>query len=727
METKKLNFWDCMGFCIGQIVGSGVFVLTAIVIGLTGHGAPYGYFLAAIISLISLIPMATLSSSMPATGGSYVYAKKLLGPRIAFVFLLMFILQQVLVSTFAIGFASYVGVIFPSVNQTVVAVGALTAAVIVNLIGLKTSAKVQKVMVSLLLISLFIYIVFGLPKVDWSALEFSASNIMPHGLKNFLQGATLLSFACGGASFLAENGGEIENPGKNIPKAMILSTAIVAIFYAFVGIVAACVLPLDKVAGVNISVVAKEVFPAPVYLFFVIGGAWFALLTTLNGTLSWTTRSLQRAAMDGWLPEICAKENKNGTPVLLLFFFFIVGLIPILTGMDTTDISNMGTGCSKLTGLFTICACWRLPSLFPEAYEAAVKEAKIDVVGRPDPEVVSMSEADGVVLKVKVAVKPEVELGEYAGLTVTKEAKNVNEADVDAEVKRMQDRNGRLLTREGAAENGDTVDIDFEGFVDGKAFEGGKAEHYSLVLGSGSFIPGFEDQVVGHSAGEEFDVNVKFPEEYGAAELAGKDATFKIKLHEVKYKELPALDDDFAKDVSEYDTLDELKDSIRNNIKTNLDKQAEQKVENDLMDQVISNMKADIPDAMVDSRIDELVQDFEYRISQQGLKLADYLKYMGMNIEQFRAQFKEQADKQVKMRLAMEAIVAKEGITASDEEFEEEVKRIADAYKMEADKVKSIVDAAAVKADLAINKAIDFVKEKANVVPAEPKEEEKQD
>ena len=365
--------------------------------------------------------------------------------------------------------------------------------------------------------------------------------------------------------------------------------------------------------------------------------------------------------------------------------------------------------------------------LFPEAYEAAVKEAKIDVVGRPDPEVVSMSEADGVVLKVKVAVKPEVELGEYAGLTVTKEAKNVNEADVDAEVKRMQDRNGRLLTREGAAENGDTVDIDFEGFVDGKAFEGGKAEHYSLVLGSGSFISGFEDQVVGHSAGEEFDVNVKFPEEYGAAELAGKDATFKIKLHEVKYKELPALDDDFAKDVSEYDTLDELKDSIRNNIKTNLDKQAEQKVENDLMDQVIANMKADIPDAMVDSRIDELVQDFEYRISQQGLKLADYLKYMVMNIEQFRAQFKEQADKQVKMRLAMEAIVAKEGITASDEEFEEEVKRIADAYKMEADKVKSIVDAAAVKADLAINKAIDFVKEKANVVTAEPKEEEKQD
>ena len=354
--------------------------------------------------------------------------------------------------------------------------------------------------------------------------------------------------------------------------------------------------------------------------------------------------------------------------------------------------------------------------LFPEAYEAAVKEAKIDVVGRPDPEVVSMSEADGVVLKVKVAVKPEVELGEYAGLTVTKEAKNVNEADVDAEVKRMQDRNGRLLTREGAAENGDTVDIDFEGFVDGKAFEGGKAEHYSLVLGSGSFIPGFEDQVVGHSAGEEFDVNVKFPEEYGAAELAGKDATFKIKLHEVKYKELPALDDDFAKDVSEYDTLDELKDSIRKGIETNHEKQADQKVENDLIDQVVGGMKADIPDAMIESRIEELVQDFQYRISQQGLKLEQYLQYMGMTMEQFKEQFREQADKQVKMRLAMEAIVAKESIEATEEEFEAEIKRIADAYQMEADKVKSLVDAAAVKKDLAVNKAIDFVKSKANIV-----------
>ena len=353
--------------------------------------------------------------------------------------------------------------------------------------------------------------------------------------------------------------------------------------------------------------------------------------------------------------------------------------------------------------------------LFPEAYEAAVKEAGIDVVGRPEPEVVSMSEAEGATLKVKVAVKPEVTLGEYAGLKVTRKVKTVDEAQVEAEIKRMQDRNGRLLTRDGAAENGDTADIDFEGFVDGVAFEGGKAEHYSLVLGSGSFIPGFEEQVVGHKAGEEFDVNVKFPEQYQAEELAGKDAVFKIKLHEVKYKELPALDDDFAKDVSEYDTLDELKDSIRKGIEENNSKQADAQVENDLIEQVVNGMTADIPQAMIDGRVEELVQDFQYRIAQQGLKMEQYLQYMGMDMDAFKAQFAEQAEKQVKMRLAMEAIVAKEGIEATDEEFEAEVNRIAEVYKMEADKVRSVVDEAAVKADLAVNKAIDFVKEKAEV------------
>ena len=359
--------------------------------------------------------------------------------------------------------------------------------------------------------------------------------------------------------------------------------------------------------------------------------------------------------------------------------------------------------------------------LFPENYEAAVKEAGIEVVGRPDPEVVSMSEDEGATLKVKVAVKPEVELGEYTGLTVNKDVKTVDEADVDAEIKRMQDRNGRLLTREGAAENGDTVDIDFEGFVDGVAFEGGKAEHYSLVLGSGSFIPGFEEQVVGHSAGEEFDVNVTFPTEYQAAELAGKAAVFKIKLHEVKYKELPALDDELAKDCSEYDTLDEFKASIRKNNQEQLDKQDDLAVENALVDQVIESMEGEIPQAMYDARMDEMVNDFAFRVEQQGLRLEDYLKYMGQSVDQFRASFMPQAEKQVKIRLALEAVAAAENIEASEEDVSAEIKRIADQYKMEEDKVRELVNVDDLKKDLAINKAIDFIKSHANIVekPAE--------
>ena len=359
--------------------------------------------------------------------------------------------------------------------------------------------------------------------------------------------------------------------------------------------------------------------------------------------------------------------------------------------------------------------------LFPAEYEAAVKEANIDIVGAPAPEVVSMSEADGVTLKVKVAVRPEVTLGDYAGLNVTKKVHTVKDSAVDAELGRMQDRNARLLTREGAAENGDTVDIDFEGFVDGTAFEGGKAEHYSLVLGSNSFIPGFEEQVVGHAAGDEFDVNVKFPEQYHAEELAGKDATFKIKLHEVKYKELPALDDELAKDCSEYDTLDEFKASIRKNNQEQLDKQDDLAVENALVDQVIESMEGEIPQAMYDVRMDEMVNDFAFRVEQQGLRLEDYLKYMGQSMEQFRAAFMPQAEKQVKIGLALEAVAAAEHIEASEDEINAEIKRIADQYKMEEDKVRELINLEDLKQDLARTKAIDFIKSHANIVekPAE--------
>ena len=351
--------------------------------------------------------------------------------------------------------------------------------------------------------------------------------------------------------------------------------------------------------------------------------------------------------------------------------------------------------------------------LFPEAFEEAVKETGIQVVGRPEADVVSESLEEGVVLKAVVPVKPEIKLGNYAGLTAEKLVHTVKDEDVDAELARMQDRNARIVTREGKAENGDTADLDFEGFVDGVAFDGGKAEHYNLVLGSGNFIPGFEDQVVGHAAGEEFDVNVTFPEEYQAKELAGKPAVFKIKLHEVKMKELPALDDEFAKDVSEYDTLDELKNSIRTGMQERNDQQANMAVEDNLVNQVIETIEGDIPEAMYESRMDDMVRDFEYRLAQQGLKLEMYLQYLGQTMDQFRASFKEQAEKQVKIRLALEKIAELEKITASDEDFEAEMKRIADAYKMEVEKVKELVSADEVKKDLAVNKAIDFIKEKA--------------
>lgn len=353
--------------------------------------------------------------------------------------------------------------------------------------------------------------------------------------------------------------------------------------------------------------------------------------------------------------------------------------------------------------------------LFPEAYEAAVKEAGIEPVGRPEVDIVSATTEDGVVLKVNVAVRPEVILGQYEGLKATKEVHTVEEADVDAEIRRMQERNARTVTREGNAENGDIADLDFEGFVDGVAFEGGKAEHYSLELGSGSFIPGFEEQVVGHAAGEEFDLTVTFPEDYQAEELAGKEAVFKIKLHEVNVKELPALDDEFAKDVSEFDTLDELKANIRKEMEERNDKQADLLMEDALVKQVVDNMQCDVPDAMCERRMDELVNDFEYRLNQQGLKLEVYLQYAGQTMEEFRETYKEQARTQVKIRLALEAVAEKENIQATDEEYEAEMQRVADLYKLDIEKVKMVVEEDQVRKDLAVNKAVDLIREKAEI------------
>lgn len=360
--------------------------------------------------------------------------------------------------------------------------------------------------------------------------------------------------------------------------------------------------------------------------------------------------------------------------------------------------------------------------LFPAEYDKAVEASGIEPVDRPEVDIVSMNTEDGVVLKAVVTVKPEMKVGDYIGLKAEKAANTVEDAAVDAEVNRLRERNARLVARESKAQDGDITDIDFEGFVDGEAFDGGKGEHFSLTLGSGQFIPGFEEQIVGHEAGEEFDVNVTFPEDYHAKELAGKAAVFKVKLNEVQYKELPVADDEFAKDVSEYDTLDEFKASIRKNMEEAAEKQAELEVENALVDQLVATLEGDIPPVMIETRIDEMVRDFDYRLSQQGLRLADYLKYIGGDEAKFREGFKEQAEKQVKMRLALEAVAKAENIEASEEDFENEVKRIADTYKMEVEKVRSIIPVAEVKKDLAVNKAIDFIKSKAEITAKKAEE-----
>ncbi len=353
--------------------------------------------------------------------------------------------------------------------------------------------------------------------------------------------------------------------------------------------------------------------------------------------------------------------------------------------------------------------------LFPEAYESAVEETKIEPVAIDNVEDISEKDAADVTLKVLVIVKPEVVLGDYKGLKAEKKVNTVDEAEVDGEINRMQERNARIITREGAAENGDITKIDFKGFVDDAAFEGGEAKDFSLTLGSGQFIPGFEEQIVGHAAGEEFDVNVKFPADYQAEELADKDAVFKVTLHEVQAKELPQLDDEFAKDVSEYDTLEELKNSIRTGMQERAEKENELEVENSLVDQIVDGMTVNVPSAMIENRVDDMVRDFEYRLEQQGLKLQDYIKYTGGDMKKFREGFAEQAEKQVKVRLALEAVAVKESIEATQEDFENEIKRIADAYKMEAEKVKGLIPELEVKKDLAVNKAIDFIKSHAEI------------
>ena len=353
-----------------------------------------------------------------------------------------------------------------------------------------------------------------------------------------------------------------------------------------------------------------------------------------------------------------------------------------------------------------------------EAYEAALKESKLDVVGRPEFDIESI-EGDEPVMKASVYVKPDVTIEGYLGIEVTKTVKEVTDADVDAEIERVRERGARTIeVTDRAAIDGDTVTIDYEGSVDGVPFDGGKAEGHDLKLGSGQFIPGFEDQIVGKSIGEEFDVNVTFPEEYHAKELAGKAALFKVKLHAIKATELAELDDEFAKDVSEFDTLEAYKADIRAKQAERNEKQADAEVEDKLIDVLVEKMEADIPEVMFEAETENSLRDMDNNLRMQGLDLSTYCKYTGMTLDTIREQMRPRAEKQVKVRLVLEKIAKLEKLTALKKDIEAEYKRIAEAYNVPVDEVKKMIDAKDLGEDLKVKAAIDLVKEKAVITVA---------
>ncbi len=361
-------------------------------------------------------------------------------------------------------------------------------------------------------------------------------------------------------------------------------------------------------------------------------------------------------------------------------------------------------------------------ALLPDAYEAAVKEMGIDPVDMPKVEVADLGKDKDLVIKGSVTVKPEVKLGEYKGLKLEEIVNTVSDDEVTAEITRRQERNARQLPVEDrAVAKDDIANINFEGFVDGEAFPGGKGENYDLVIGSGSFIPGFEEQIIGKNIGDEFDVSVTFPEDYHAEDLKGKDAIFKTKINSIMVKELPALDDEFAKDVSEFDTLDELKADIKAKLLESAEARTKQEKENAAIDAVIETMEADIPDCMVDSRIESTIRENNARMAQQGISFEQYLGYMGTTVEQFKEQIRPNALLQVKGTLALEEIAKLEKIEATDADVDEQLNKMAEAYKMELEKVKEFMrdeDIEALKSDIKITKAMEFLVENATFTKA---------
>lgn len=363
-------------------------------------------------------------------------------------------------------------------------------------------------------------------------------------------------------------------------------------------------------------------------------------------------------------------------------------------------------------------------SIYQKTVADAIDEMKLEVVDVPETEVTAVSKEEGVSFKVTFTVKPEVTIDGYKGLKVEKTVKTITDADVDAEVERVRNQNARIIdVTDRAVEKGDTVVFDFEGFCDGVAFDGGKAEKFSLEIGSGRFIPGFEDQIVGKNIDEEFDVNVTFPEDYNAENLAGKPAVFKCKLHEIKGKELAELDDEFAKDVSEFDTIAEYKADIKAKLEEAVKKQADSALDNTISEKLAEILVAEVPEAMFEHRIADMLREWEYRNRYAGISLADYLKYTGLTIDQFKENFRAPAEIQVKLRLALEKIAELEKIEIDDAALEEQYKNLADEHKMDVEKVKGIIPAESLKADLAAEKAFELVKTNADITEVEAKAE----
>ena len=355
--------------------------------------------------------------------------------------------------------------------------------------------------------------------------------------------------------------------------------------------------------------------------------------------------------------------------------------------------------------------------IIPKAYADAYDECELEIVSRPEINIVQIEKGKPFIFTAEVATKPEVTLGEYKGLEVDKVSTRVTQKEVEAKIEEEAEKNARTVTVEDrAVQDGDEVVLDFEGFVDGEAFEGGKGENYPLTIGSGSFIPGFEEQLVGAEAEKEVEVKVTFPEDYHAEELKGKEAVFKCTVHEIKAKELPEIDDEFAAEVSEFDTLDEYKADVKAKIKEQKATDGKRKQEDQAVEQAIKNASYEIPDAMVDTQISQMANDFAQRIQSQGLTMEQYYQFTGMTEEKMNEEFKPQAVKRIETRLVLEAIAKAENIEISDEKLDEEIAKMAEAYKMEADKLKEFMGDAEkkqMKEDMAVQEAVTFLVENA--------------